>query len=156
MTANMFTVAAEQEAAYTETQLWIIAAVAWIALSVAIATTPLRTPRTGRPLGTGARIAVGFGTALVGSILAYLRAGTRGTEGTDALKLVTVAVLTIVVMRILFAKWIRRADEQYWSGKPVKLSFRGGVFFAVTIVVLMISIGVVLSQLPVWLPMLWA
>lgn len=153
MTSGVLALAAEQEAAFSVTQLWIIAAGACIAAAVAIGTLPLFSPRTGRRLGAGARVAVALLPPLGGAAFAVLDSTRRGYEESTGLHLYILALLTLVVLRIIFARWLRRAAEQHRSGTPVeKLTVKGHVIFWITFVAVIVPLAVMLSRLPI----LWA
>ena len=74
-------------------------------------------------------------------------------EDTTGLQLYILGCLSLAVMRVLFAGWLRRAGEGSRSGTPPRTSpTRVGVVFLITFVPLVASLAVLLT----WLPSLWA
>lgn len=153
MTPDVLVLAAEPEAAYSVTQLWIIAIGSCIATAVAFGTLPLASPRTGKKLGLGVRFAVAPLPGLAAGLGAFARSATRNYEDTTALYLYIIGALTLVALRVIFAKWIKRSTEAYRAGTPMETSnIKVAVVLFVTLMAVFASIAVILA----WLPTLWA
>jgi hypothetical protein len=133
-------------------QLWIIAVGSGIALTVAVASLPL-SPRARRKWGPGARFGLALLATAACSFFVLGRTARSDDEAVDGLHLYILATLTLVILRVLFARWLKRYVAAQMAGKPMQASAGKVtvVFLGAFVVVVAALVGVL-----TWLPTLWA
>jgi hypothetical protein len=99
----------------SDLQLWIIAAACFCACSVAFATMPLAKPGTKQRLGRRARVAVAPLPPLAGAAFVTVSCLRRDASVVTGLQLFIVAMAVLVLMRVVFAGWVKRAAEKYYG-----------------------------------------
>ena len=139
-----------QETTYSHAEMWIVAVISALACGVAFGSLPLMSPRTGRRLGLGARIAVAPLPVLGASITAFLRSESRGYDEITALQLYSLAMLTLAACRLIFAGWLKRCVDHYReTGKAVQtLTVKQSLIFTFTLLFLIGSLAFILDRLP--------
>jgi hypothetical protein len=144
----------KQDVHHSLTELWITAILGGLAVSVAFATLPLVSPRTGAPLGRGARIAAAPLPVLGGAIYVLAASTRKGYDETTALELYSLAVWSLAATRLIFARWVRRyrSTIREHGGSNQRMSVKHGSIFVCTLLALIGSLAVVLDRLP----LLWA
>lgn len=111
-------------------QWWIFAVVSGLALWLAM--TSLVTARRHR-WGAAA-------VPLAGIIAAVGQSAARGFEAQDAPFIFSLVALTLVILRIVFSRWINHQKEAQHAGKPENLSVRKqtAVFLSAFVAVLVL------------------
>lgn len=149
MTPDVLVAAAGPRAEFTVIQTWLIAIGSGIALVVAFGTLPMATKRR-RMLSLPERFGIGLLTASSCALGALLMS-VREPDPVVVLHLYTVAMLTMVILRVVFAGWLRRIAQARLAGTPFTYSNTK------VAVVALVSIGGVMASLAVflsWLPTL--
>jgi hypothetical protein len=111
--AEMLPRAAGQDGGFSVTQLWLIAIGTFIASAVAFGTLPLSTPGTRTRMGAGARAVVAPLPPLGAALFCFVASAMHGDDQSTGLQLYIAAMLPLVVLRIILAKWLKRAGEKY-------------------------------------------
>lgn len=145
----------DPDSAYTTTHLWVMAVGSLAALAVAFGTLPLVSPRTHKPLGTRAKVLVAPLVPLGGVVSLILTSMRRDYDITTVLQLCTLVALTMVVLRIIFGRYLRRVGEAAIAGEAVKTSNgKVAVVFLVTLAAVLAAIATILIWLPTWWSMM--
>jgi len=145
--------AGEHGIVFSNGELLVIAIGCGIALAIAMATLPMVSPRTRRPLGPGARVAVGLLTPIVCALFVLARSARGNDQVADALWIYIFAMLSLVIPRVVFARWFKRVAEAQLAGEPIQTS--GGKAAVLFLGSMAIVIGSLVALLT-WLPRLWA
>ncbi|GAA2756402.1 hypothetical protein [Actinopolymorpha rutila] len=153
MTPDVLVVAAQPEAAFSLTQVRVMAVGSGIALAVAFGTLPLVSPRSRKPLGVAARFTVGLITSVVCGLYVYGRSRRSSDDDATGLQLYIIATMSVVIMRVIFARWFTRVAQAQRSGKQVKPL---GAKWTVVVLVMFVTVVASLAATLTWLPRLWA
>jgi len=103
----------------SDLQLWIIAAGCFVASSVAFATMPLAKPGTRQRLRLRTRVAVAPLPPLAGAAFVVVSCLKRDDGVVTGLQLFSLAMGALVIMRIVFAGWLKQAAEKYYGDAAV-------------------------------------
>ena len=140
----------QQETTHSLAELWIVAGVAFVAGWVAFSSMPLVSPKSRKMLGLPARIALGPLPLLAAATVPFL-ASMKDVEGLSmGLKLYSVAILVLAVLRVVYAGWIRRQGDLLRHGQRTaeKVTAAQSFLFVVAFLVVSAVVAIVLDRLP--------
>ncbi|SDS33654.1 hypothetical protein [Actinopolymorpha singaporensis] len=101
----------------------------------------------------GARFVVGLFTSLICGLYVYGRSRRSDDNDATGLQLFVLATMSMVIMRVIFARWFTRVAEAQRSGKQIKPL---GAKWTVVVLVMFAAVVASLAATLTWLPTLWA